>query len=189
MSKSRKDELLIESNKTFIEEEIRKVSSKGLQSFLRETVNDFPDYFWTVPASLEKYHYPDERKKGGLVLHVRRLCKITDSMVVLEQLNLWERDVLISSSILHDSFARGIPPNTKGYSDPFHPIYPIERFPYNGYADRFIEKKVYDEIMDCVVSHSGVHSIHPIMHSKKKLAKIFQTMDYLASRDYIKVEI
>lgn len=186
---SKSDELLITSNKTFIEEEIKKVTSKNLQKFLREAVQDFPDYFWIAPASLEKYHYPDERKKGGLVLHVRRLCKLSDSMVILEELNLWEKDILIAASLLHDSFARGIPPHTKGYSDPFHPIYPAERFPFNGYADRFIEKKVYDEIMDCVVSHSGRHSVHPIMHSKKKLAKVFQTMDYLASRDYIKVEI
>ena len=189
MTKSKKEDLMIEANKTFIIEEIKKVTNKGLQSFLMETLQDFPDYFWTAPASLEKYHYPDERKKGGLVLHVRRLCKLTESIVNLEELNLWERDVLLASSILHDSFARGIPPTIKGYSDPFHPLYPGERFPFNGYADRFIDKKIYDEIMDCVVSHSGRYSVHPILYSKKKLAKIFQTMDHLASRDYIKIDI
>lgn len=182
-------ELLIASNKAFIEEEIKKVYNKNVQDFLREAVSDFPEYFWVAPASVEKYHYPDERKKGGLVLHVRRLCKLTDSIVRMEQLNMWERDVLLASSILHDSFARGIPPHNKGFSDPFHPLYPVERFPFNGYADRFIEKKIYDEIMECVVSHSGVYSVHPIMHSKKKLAKIFQTMDHFASRDYIKIEL
>jgi hypothetical protein len=186
---SKNDDLLISANKVFIEEEVKKLYDVKLQNFLREAIKDFPDYFWTAPASLEKYHYPDERLKGGLVLHVRRLCKLVDVMALSLELNMWERDVLISSCILHDSFARGIPPYTKGYSDPFHPIYPAERFPYNGYADRFIDKKIYDEIMDCVVSHLGRYSVHPIMYSKKKLATVFQWMDYVASRDFIKIEV
>lgn len=187
---TKKDDLLITTNKVFIEEEIKKISNLELQNFLREAVKDFPDYFWTAPASIEKYHYPDERKRGGLVLHVRRVIKLIDSVVLMHELNLWERDVLIASAILHDSFARGIPPATKGYSDPFHPLYPIERFPYNGYADRFLkDKRIYDEIMECVVSHLGRYSIHPIMYSKKKLAVIFHMVDYIASRDYIKIEL
>jgi hypothetical protein len=189
MSK-RDDSLIIETNKIFIEEEIKKISNIELQAFLREAVKDFPDYFWISPASLEKYHYPDERKKGGLVLHVRRVCKLVDVFVNMQELNLWERDVLLTAGILHDSFARGIPPMTKGYSDQFHPLYPTERFPYNGYADRFIkDKKIYDEIMECVVSHSGRYSVHTILHSKKKLATFFQMVDYIASRDFIMVEV
>jgi hypothetical protein len=187
---SKNDDFLIATNKIFIEEEIKKLYNPSLQDFLREAVNDFPDYFWTAPASLEKYHFPDERKKGGLVLHVRRLVKVVNSFVDLQELNMWERDVLIASAILHDSFARGIPPYTKGYSDPFHPIYPSERFPFNGYADRFkLDKKIYDEIMDCVVSHLGRYSVNPIMYSKKKLATIFQFADYVASRDFIKIDL
>jgi hypothetical protein len=186
----KKDDLLVSSNKIFIEEEIKKLSNGDLQNFLREAVKDFPEYFWTAPASLEKYHYPDERKRGGIVLHVRRLIKLIESFVVMQELNVWERDVLLAAAILHDSFARGIPPATKGYSDPFHPLYPAERFPYNGYADRFIkDKKIYDEIMDCVVAHLGKYSVHPIMYSKKKLATLFHMADYIASRDYIKIEI
>jgi len=187
---SKNEELLISANKIFIQEEIKKLYNPHLKDFLTEAINDFPDYFWTAPASLEKYHYPDERKKGGLVLHVRRLIKLVDSIVELQELNMWERDVLIASALLHDSFARGIPPHTKGYSDPFHPIYPSERFPYNGYVDRFkLDKKIYDEIMDCVVSHLGRYSVHPIMYSKKKLATVFQFLDYVASRDFIKIDL
>lgn len=187
---SKKDEqLMITANKVLITEEIKKLYDPRVQSFLMECINDFPDYFWTAPASIEKYHYKDERTQGGLVLHVRRLCKLIDSFSNHHELNLWERDVLLSAAILHDSFARGIPPVTKGYSDPFHPIYPAERFPFNGYADRFIDKKIYDEIMDCVVSHMGRHSIPSALHSKKKLASMFQLADHIASRDYIRIDI
>jgi hypothetical protein len=187
---SKNDEtVLIFSNKTFIEEEIKKVYSPKLQEFLRECVKDFPEYFWTAPASLEKYHYPDERVKGGLVLHVRRTCRLTETIVNFHELNMWERDVLLASCILHDSFARGVPPVVKGYSDPYHPIYPTERFPFNGYADRFIDKKIYDEIMECVISHLGRFSLNQILNSKKKLATIFQLIDHVASRDFVRVDV
>jgi hypothetical protein len=188
---SKKDDfLIIQSNKAFIAEEIKKISNSNIRDFLNEAVSDFPDYFWISAASIEKYHYPDERNKGGLVLHVRRLCKLIESFVVMQELNMWERDVLLSAAILHDSFSRGVPPATKGYSDPFHPLYPSERFPYNGYADRFVkDKKIYDELMECVVSHSGRYSVHPILYSKKKLAMLFHMADYIASRDYIKIEV
>lgn len=189
MKLNKEDKLFVESNKVLLKEEIKKAYDDRVKSFLNECVEDFPDYFWIAPASLEKYHYEDERKKGGLVLHVRRLCRLVESLADHHELNMWERDVLISSAVLHDSFARGIPPATKGYSDPFHPIYPTERFPFNGYADRFIDKKIYDEIMECVVSHMGRHSVPILLHSKKKLATIFQLADYVASRDYIKIEI
>lgn len=186
---NKKEDLLIDVNKAFINEEIKKLYSKGLKDFLTEAVKDFPGYFWISPASLEKYHPQDERMRGGLVLHVRRLCKLVEAFVDVYELNMWERDVLLASSILHDSFARGIPPHTKGYSDPFHPVYPIERFPFNGYADRFIDKKIYDEIMECVTSHLGRYSVSPLLNSKKKLATIFQTMDHVASREYVIINL
>jgi hypothetical protein len=184
------DSLIVQANKISIEEEIKKISNTNVQDFLRASVEDFPDYFWISPASLEKYHYPDERVKGGLVLHVRRVCKLIEAFVIMQELNMWERDVLLAAAILHDSFARGVPPATKGYSDPFHPLYPSERFPYNGYADRFIkDKKIYDEIMECVVSHSGRYSVHSLLYSKKKLATFFQMVDYIASRDFVMIEV
>lgn len=190
MAKKNDDSVMITSNKVFIEEEVKKIYDENLRNFIKECISDFPDYFWVVPASIEKYHYVDERSKGGLVLHVRRVCKLVESLVLHYELNMWERDVLIAAAILHDSFSRGIPPHTKGYSDVFHPFYPPERFPFNGYADRFhIDKKIYDEVMECVVSHLGRHSISPMMNSKKKLASIFQLADYVASRDYIKIEL
>jgi hypothetical protein len=71
------------------------------------------------------------------------------------------------------------------YSQPLHPLFVPIQFPFNGDADRFIEKPIYDEIMECVVSHSGKFSVHPLLQSKKKLPSIFQLMDYLASREDI----
>jgi len=177
------------SNKLFIEQEIKNIKNGDLSRFMFHAIDRFPDYFWEVPASNEKYHPPDERREGGLVLHVRRLCKLTEHFVRFYSLNYWEKDILLASSILHDAFSRGVPPKVSNGSDELHPIYVVQQFPFNGDVDRYIEKKIYDEIMEVVISHSGPFSVHPIMQSKKKLPSIFQLMDYLASRESIEVKL
>lgn len=178
------------TNKFFIEQDINKhITNAEVIRFMISAIDRFPDYFWTAPASKSKYHPPDERKDGGLMLHTRRVIKLSLDMVRFHELNYWEKDVLVAVSILHDSFARGIPPNVKNASDEMHPFYVPMQFPYNGDADRYLDKNVYDEIMECIVSHSGRFSVHPLVHSKRKLPSIFQTVDYLASREHIEVKL
>lgn len=178
-----------EISKVYIDGEIGKLSDGNIKKFLLSCTSRFPDYFWTAPASVSKYHPEDERKLGGLVLHVRRLCRLTEDVVRMHSLNMWERDVLLSAAILHDSFARGIPPAVKESSDPFHPVYVEYMFPFNAFADRYIERKVYDEIMECVASHSGRWSTNKILQSNRKLPVLFHTIDYLGSRSNIKIDI
>lgn len=177
------------SNKIFIEQEIKKIRNGDLKRFMNSAIDRFPDYFWEIPASNEKYHPPDERKKGGLVLHVRRLIVMIDHMARYYSLNYWEKDVLIAAAILHDAFSRGLPPNISNGSDELHPIYAVQQFPFNADADRYIDKKIYDEIMECVISHSGPYSVHPLLNSNKKLPSIFQLADYLVSRENVEVKL
>lgn len=176
-------------NKLLIEGEIAKLHDGNIKKFLISCIDRFPDYFWEAPASNSKYHPDDERKPGGLVLHVRRLCKLTEDMVRLHGLNLWERDILLASCVLHDSFARGIPPRVSNGSDPFHPVYVQYQFPFNADADRFIERRVYEEIMECVSSHQGPWSPNLMLTSNRKLPVIFQTIDYIGSREHVKIEL
>lgn len=179
-----------EINKLYIQGEAAKISDKGLERFLLAAIDKFPDYFWTAPASVSKHHYSDERESGGLVLHTRRLCKLADDVARMQALNFWEKDVLISACILHDSFARGLPNDVKTHSDPLHPVYPELMFPYNAFADRYIkDRRVYDEIMLCVISHLGRFSFSETIKSSKKLPLLFQLIDYLGSRPYIKIEL
>lgn len=179
----------IEINKIRIDQEIDKVFDANLATFLRQAVLRFPDYFWTAPASNSKFHYPDEREQGGLVLHVRRLCRLVDDFVRLKDLNAWEKDVLIAACILHDSFSRGVPPNVANGSVPMHPLFPRQEIPFNTFADRYITRDVYEYIMECVESHLGIFSPSPLLHSKKKLPEIFQVIDHIGSRTNIKIEL
>lgn len=184
---------MLNKNKAKLLEEIESISSEALRRFLRDAMERFPKYFWTVPASVSGYHPPDEREEGGLVLHVRRLIKLADDMAYMHALNRWETDVLKSAAVLHDSFTRGIPPNEKTASDPLHPVFPEVMFPYNGDVDRFLPgeagKRLYDEIMECVSSHSGRFSPLKALISTRKLPSIFQTMDFLGSRPHIIVKV
>lgn len=180
---------MIETNKLRIEQEMEKVADGNIFDFLKAAVEKFPDYFWEAPASNGKYHPPDERVRGGLVLHVRRLCALVDIMVRFHGLNLWERDVLIAACILHDSFARGVPPQTSNFSVAMHPLFPRQEFPFNGFADRFITRNIYDEIMECVESHMGPFSPSPLLQSKKKLPMLFQLIDHIGSRENVIVTL
>lgn len=180
---------LKEISKLHIEGELEKLTDGNIKKFLISSIDRFPDYFWEAPASNSKYHPKDERQPGGLVLHVRRLIRLTEHMVRFYNLNAWERDVLISACILHDSFSRGIPPRTLNYTDPLHPVYVEYMFPFNADADRFIEKRVYDEIMECVSSHLGRFSPNKLLQSNKKLPMIFQLIDYIGSRENVKIDL
>jgi len=176
-------------NKIFLEREVQKVTDGNMQGFLLAAMGDFPYYFWEAPASVGQYHPKDERKAGGLVLHTRRVCKLVDIFVRFYDLTLWERDILLAASVLHDSFARGIPPKELGASDVMHPLYPLLQFPFNGYADRFIDANNYAVLMECISSHSGPWSVNPLLRSNKKLPGIFQIIDYVASRENIEVKL
>lgn len=176
-------------SKLHIEGEINKLTDGNIKKFLISCVDRFPDYFWEAPASNNKYHQEDERSAGGLVLHVRRLIRLTEHMVRFHNLNAWERDVLLSACILHDCFARGIPPRDLKHSDPLHPVYVEYMFPFNADADRFIERRVYDEIMECVSSHQGRFGPNSMLISNRKLPMIFQLIDYIGSRKDIKIDL
>ena len=174
--------------KIFIEQELKNVTDANLKKFLMSCIDRFPEYFWKAPASREKYHPQDERGEGGLVLHTRRVCRLSMDMVYLYALNMWEKDVLIAAAVLHDSFQKGVPPNDTKTSDPLHPLYPRIQFPYAGDASRFIDQKIYSEIMECVESHLGRFGPSPNLNSQRKLPALFHLIDGIASREHIKIE-
>lgn len=179
----------IDKRKAQILKEIEKLSDEGNRRFLRDAMGRFPEYFWTAPASVRHFHPPDEREEGGLVLHVRRLCRLVEDVVYLRGLNNWERDVLLSTAILHDSFARGIPPNVSDYSDPLHPVYVEHMLPFTADAERFIDRVRYEAIMECVVSHSARFSPLKSIQSEKKLPTLFQMVDFIGSRPHVEVKL
>jgi hypothetical protein len=167
-----------------LEGELKRLTDMRFRDYSLACIEEFPKYFWTAPASgTGKFHPEDENTEGGLVTHTRRVIRMCEHLSVLHSLNYIEKDVLLTAALLHDSYAKGLNSHSKNTStDPYHPLYVPQKFPYMGFSDKYIEEKEYDEIMLAVVSHSGRYSVTKSLNSDKKIPKILQVADYLASR-------
>lgn len=168
-----------------------KVKDEGIKKFTLACIDDFPNYFWSAPASGSgKYHPPDERIEGGLYLHTKRVVKVVEDLSRMHELSYYERDVLISAALLHDSFCKGLDDTPENMmTDAYHALYPTQMFPYKGFSSGFLPERVWDDIMACVVSHMGRWSIVKWMDVDKKLCNILKTADYIASRSHIIVNL
>jgi hypothetical protein len=168
-----------------------KIKDEGVKKFTERCINDFPDYFWVAPSSGSgKYHPADEFRHGGLVLHVKRVVKTVELLADMHELNYYEKDVLISAAILHDSWSKGLDPSEdNNYSDRYHALYPSDKFPYPAYSSEFMRESTYDDIMSCVIGHMGRWSVNRWINIDKKLPKILHTADFIASRRDIEVKL
>lgn len=180
----------LELKKTRFKEETHRITDDSFRRFILGCIEDFNTYFWTAPASGSgMYHTDDEHYEGGLVLHTRRVIQICVDLSKLNNLLPLETDILICAAILHDSLSKGIKDTDRHSTDPFHPIYVPFEFSYVKYGAKFIEERFYDEIMLCVVSHSGRYSVTKALNVDKKLPRLLQTADFLASRKHIKINL
>lgn len=170
---------------------LSKLHDESNKKFLELCMEDFPNYFWIAPSSgTGKYHPEDEFAEGGLVLHTRRVIKIAEDLCTMYELSYYERDVLLVAATLHDSWSKGLDSDTINYmSDSFHPLYPAQMFPFNGYSAQFIPERTWEDIMGCVVSHMGRWSVNKWLNIDKKLPNLLKIADYMASRRHIKVEL
>lgn len=170
---------------------VSKIKDTSIQNFLIACLDDFPNYFWIAPSSGSgKYHPADERGYGGLVLHTKRVVKLVEDLSVMYELSYYEQDVLITAAVLHDSWCKGLDPDTTHYStDLYHSLYPLQQFPYKCWGDRFIPERVWDDIMSCVVAHMGKWSITRWVDVDKKLPNVLKLADYIASRSHITVNV
>jgi len=121
---------------------------------LRETtigvVREFPDYFWTAPAS-SKYHPPEHRQRHGLWLHTKRVCtafeRTAESMVKQGHLEWQDIDYGRAACICHDMYKYGVPPTSVDGTTNNH-----DRVA----ADWLDEHtKMPDEVIGAVESHNG----------------------------------
>lgn len=93
--------------------ELTDIKDDELREQVIEVVREFPDYFWTAPAS-SSHHPPEHRNRHGLWLHTKRVCtafeRVARSMVNQGHLEWEDVDKGRAACILHDMFKYGIPP-------------------------------------------------------------------------------
>lgn len=110
----------------------KEINGEYIREFTQAALSVAPDYFWIVPSSTTgKHHPPDEFCEGGLILHTLRAVEVVKELCRAFDVKYYEKDTLISATILHDLCVAGIPPNTwtaedepgKMGTSPFHALY------------------------------------------------------------------
>lgn len=95
--------------------ELSDIKDERLREATVGVVREFPDYFWTAPAS-SRHHPPEHRQRHGLWLHTKRVCtafeRMAESMVKQGHLEWADIDQGRAACILHDMYKYGIPPTS-----------------------------------------------------------------------------
>lgn len=178
--------------------EIALISDKRLKEFLIAYLEEcVPPYFYVVPASSSgKYHPKYALGVGGLVRHTKACVKIAEDLLSLEQnevLNECYHDDIIFALIVHDTFKQGLK-KEGGHTRFEHPI-------YSASAVQLFADKFYPELSDrvgnitaMVMSHMGqwhrsAKSVVVLPKPQTEAEKFVHMCDYLASRQYITVDV
>jgi hypothetical protein len=90
---------------------LNKIENEIIKQFTEFCILEFPEYFWTLPASTSgKYHGKNET----LINHVLSCCEIGLQICEGQFKDHWtqkQKDQLISALILHDGWRCGEPGN------------------------------------------------------------------------------
>lgn len=137
--------------------EIKDIRGKDLRTeILRVVEEDFPDYFWTAPAS-SKYHPPEHQSRHGLWLHTKRVCtiyeRLEESMRNQGHMDREAVDHGRAACLLHDMFKYGEPPTSVNGTTNDHDVVAAE------YLDRLEDedgaRRIPVEVVGAVEAHNG----------------------------------
>lgn len=181
-------------DKDFLNPEIELIKDEYIKEWTKKTLENVPDYFWEAWASSTgKYHPVCVNRKKGLLIHVKRAVYFANRLCEGMGFNDLERDIVLSSVILHDIAKVPSPKENPKitYADyENHPINaekyfaPVELLKANDdHDDTFAEEK-YEEIRNCIRNHMGRWSPNSIKKPYEQYSKleliVFQS-DYLAA--------
>jgi hypothetical protein len=186
--------MLSEKCKVF-EKELALINDSFIRRFTEETLDKVPDYFFEVAASSTgKYHPKYALGEGGLVRHTKAAIMIADCMINDNPMydNIFtslEKDIIISSLILHDTIKHGL--GYSNYSVSEHPML-VEKIMTLDTVDG-ADAETLETIRGCIRSHMGPwnkdyrtkREIMPVPSSA--IERFVHMCDYLASRKFLEV--
>jgi hypothetical protein len=183
----------IRRNKMYkLENELNLINFKDIKEFTRQVQNELPDYFWIIPASSSsKYHSKTSLGEGGLVRHTQCAVMIADSLFTITPFERIEKDIIISSLLLHDGLKSGLKQEKHTVHE--HP---------NLMGDFIMDKRFNGIIMDnirleiskAIRSHMGQwneNKYSNIVLDKpiSKIQRFVHMCDYLASRKFLNMDL
>ena len=158
-----------------------------VENFLAEVV---PEYFFKVPASSSgKYHPSFDQGESGLVRHTKMTVEVVKELMNLDMFMQdignysQNRDIIIASCILHDTFKNGY--TDSGTTVTSHPSIAADEF-YNFCNKKTSaeEKIVVKQISDAIRWHMGQWYNDTVMEHKSLRAQLVHLADYIASRKF-----
>lgn len=168
---------------------LNNIHNDKIRLFTASVLDKVEPDFWTMPASTSgKYHPPECRGEGGLVLHVRRACMFANMIFNsygFENTDI-RGDIVISALLLHDiGKKQKYDKYWEYYNHPIVAAKKCEEFKH------LLDSKIYSTIVNCIIWHMGPFSPKSI---KKEITKytflelIVYNCDYLASQATLKFE-
>jgi len=163
--------------------EINDIRDDQLGEKVAGVVMQFPDYFWTAPAS-SSHHPPEHQARHGLWLHTKRVCtvfeRLAPSMVNQGHLEWSDIDNGRAACIIHDMLKYGEPPTSVDGTTKDHDVAAAE----------WLEDHEFDipsDVIGAVEAHNGpwYRGAPPRTH----LEQIVHISDMVASDENCRVAV
>lgn len=172
--------------------ELAYIKNPKIREFTGKVLIKVPEYFFTIPASsTNKYHPSFSLGDGGLLRHTKVAVRIAVDILSLEMMNEYtedEKDIIISSLILHDCAKKGVPESK--YSIVEHPLVMANFIERDEELKNILDKETLNKILDCIRTHMGefnkdyLTKKEVLPKPKSKIQNIVHLADYLSSRKY-----
>lgn len=170
--------------------ELSKFENNDIKETAITLINNLPDYFFEIPASITgKYHPLSSLGKGGLVRHTKIACRICEEYFTNDCFNKFDsrkRDLIRTTIILHDGLKHGKEDSGKTLTE--HPLLVAEFIKENA-KNLTIPQEEIDTIIRLISSHMGPWTKNKlgkkILPEPKEYDELFvHNCDYMASRTF-----
>ena len=169
--------------------ELSYILNPKIKEFTEKALNNLPEYFFSIPASSSgKYHPKYALGEGGLVKHTQAAVRIAVEMFRLDIFKYTEdeKDMIISSLILHDGYKSGIDNSSHTVTE--HPLIVANMLRTNTDINSCIDEETLNMIIGNIESHMGSWCFdyktkkQVLPKPKSKIQHVVHWCDYLASR-------
>jgi len=169
--------------------ELSYILNPKIKEFTEKALNNLPEYFFSIPASSSgKYHPKYALGEGGLVKHTQAAVRIAVEMFRLDIFKYTEdeKDMIISSLILHDGYKSGIDNSSHTVTE--HPLIVANMLRTNTDINSCIDEETLNMIIGNIESHMGSWCFdyktkkQVLPKPKSKIQHFVHWCDYLASR-------
>jgi HD superfamily phosphodiesterase len=167
-------------NKNILKKEIALIKTVSIQDWVKQTLQNTPDYFFTAMASSTgKYHPSCTCCKSGLIVHVKRVVYLVNRLCDGYGIKEIDKDIVLAASILHD--IAKTPSNNPKFTYADYENHPINAEKYFAALDN---EEIKRKITDCIRYHMGLWTPASIKKDLKDytlLELIVYTADYIAA--------